>query len=175
MNFSEIKGHENIKRAIEIAILGKHKLALKVVNGHGATMLAEASEHIAKQSMNSAFFITEFPEGEPITKIQSSAFDIVIEMTPITPEIFLSNRKSESSENVIYRITDAQNYPIVDSLISADSVTLLKSAMKRLQLSPKQGSNIINVARTIARLDKDKEIKAHHIAEAINYQNFRND
>jgi len=47
--------------------------------------------------------------------------------------------------------------------------------MKRLQLSPKQGSNIINVARTIARLDKDKEIKAHHIAEAINYQNFRND
>ena len=173
MDFSEIKGHENIKRAIEIAILGEHFMALKIARGYGVSILCEAAYYISRKAMDTSFFIALFDETKQVPYYND--FDIVVEMTPLNPELLFNNRKSESTEDIIHRIKETLNYPEPLLILDNDSVVFLKSAMSRLTLTFKQANKIIRVSRTIARLDKESTIKCHHIAEAINYQNFRND
>ena len=47
---------------------------------------------------------------------------------------------------------------------------LLKAAMKQLYLSARAFHRILKLARTIADLGGDEIIKAHHLAEAIQYR-----
>jgi len=54
--------------------------------------------------------------------------------------------------------------------IGADSSALLEAAVDRLGLSARAYTRILKVARTIADLDGEKDIAAHHIAEAIGYR-----
>ena len=48
--------------------------------------------------------------------------------------------------------------------------SLLKAAMKQLYLSARAYHRILKLARTIADLTNDGIIKAHHVAEAIQYR-----
>jgi magnesium chelatase family protein len=47
---------------------------------------------------------------------------------------------------------------------------LLKAAMKQLYLSARAFHRILKLARTIADLENSDIIKAHHVAEAIQYR-----
>ena len=55
------------------------------------------------------------------------------------------------------------------------SQSLLKTAMKKLQLSARAYDRIIKVSRTIADLGKSPEIKMEHIAEAIHFRSLDRD
>ncbi len=56
--------------------------------------------------------------------------------------------------------------------IDTVSAELLKSAIDRLGLSARAYNRILKISRTIADLDGNREIGAHHISEAIQYRDI---
>ncbi len=55
-------------------------------------------------------------------------------------------------------------------LLSDECLSLLKLAVTRMQLSARSYQRTIKIARTIADLENEKEIKPQHIAESLQYR-----
>ncbi|MBI1306513.1 MAG: YifB family Mg chelatase-like AAA ATPase [Bacteroidetes bacterium] len=119
--------------------------------------------------------------------------DIQIEVTPVEFDELSDVRKSESSRRVRERVLSARNIQTVrfnnsgiirnnaqmnsawiSKCCNLDSsgAALLKTAMKRLDLSARAYNRIIKVGRTIADLDNSDKILPVHIAEAIQYRSL---
>jgi magnesium chelatase family protein len=116
--------------------------------------------------------------------------DIFIEVPHIDYEKLADDRLGEKSERVQARIVTARarqlerfrgtkltgNAEMTPSEVrefcqAEDSAqSLLKAAMKQLYLSARAFHRILKLARTIADLDNSDIIKAHHLAEAIQYR-----
>ncbi len=122
--------------------------------------------------------------------------DIHIEVTPVPFEKLSEESKGESSVVIRKRVTEAREIQVerfadynkihynaqmnVKQIrefckLSEESKTLLKNAMERLNLSARAYDRILKVSRTIADLDKSKDIKSSHIAEAIQYRSLDRD
>jgi magnesium chelatase family protein len=116
--------------------------------------------------------------------------DIFVEVPHIDYEKLADNKLGEKSEKVQQRVKDARSTQRqrFDGTILAcnaemtptevrefcaveeSAQSLLKTAMKQLYLSARAFHRIFKIGRTLADLDGADIIKAHHIAEAIQYR-----
>jgi len=121
--------------------------------------------------------------------------DIFIEVPHIDYEKLTDDRLGESSERVQARISAARSRQLKrfegTRLTSNSEMTpaeirefcqveesaqsLLQAAMKQLYLSARAFHRILKLALTIADLDRSDVIKAHHVAEAVQYRPRRTD
>src|SRR5690606_28766153 len=122
--------------------------------------------------------------------------DIHIEVNPIPFEKLSSPHKSENSLEIRKRVIAAreiqtERFKEMDGIhynaqmgvkqirefckLSESSLSLLKTAMERLNLSARAYDRILKVARTIADLEKSPDIKDAHISEAIQYRSLDRD
>jgi len=116
--------------------------------------------------------------------------DIFVEVPHIDYEKLADDRLGEKSERVQARIeaarsTQRQRFEGTNLACNAEMMptevrefcqveesaqSLLKAAMKQLYLSARAFHRILKIGRTIADLENADIIKAHHIAEAIQYR-----
>ncbi|MDO6439520.1 YifB family Mg chelatase-like AAA ATPase [Cyclobacterium sp. 1_MG-2023] len=122
--------------------------------------------------------------------------DLHVEVTPINFEEMTSDRKSESSKSIRERVSVARAFQqtrfdktpevhcnammpshMVKEVVKINQAgkTLLKTAMDRLGLSARAYDRILKVSRTIADLSGSEDIKAEHLAEAIQYRSLDRD
>ena len=116
--------------------------------------------------------------------------DIFVEVPHIDYEKLADDRLGEPSEKVRARVEAARSRQLNRfegtrltcnaemtpteirefCQIEESAQSLLKAAMKQLYLSARAFHRILKLARTIADLENTGIIKAHHIAEAIQYR-----
>ncbi len=122
--------------------------------------------------------------------------DIHIEVTPVPFEKLAEERRGEPSKVIRERVTKAreiQTHRFDDSVkihynaqmgvkhirkhckLSKESMSLLKTAMEKLNLSARAYDRILKVSRTIADLSAANDILPEHIAEAIQYRSLDRD
>ena len=123
--------------------------------------------------------------------------DLHVEVTPVPLEMLANyERESETSDDIAQRVIvarkiqeerfkDLKNIHSNAQMPSRMSrevcklnqagIILLKTAMKKLQLSARAYDRILKVARTAADLDGKEDIQIGHLAEAIQYRSLDRD
>ncbi|MDN5200593.1 YifB family Mg chelatase-like AAA ATPase [Fulvivirgaceae bacterium BMA10] len=119
--------------------------------------------------------------------------DLHVEVTPVSFDEMVADRKAESSDQIRERIIGARKIQLdrfngdeeihSNAMMQSQKVkkicqineagrTLLKTAMEKLGLSARAYDRILKVSRTIADLAGSENIKIEHLAEAIQYRSL---
>ncbi len=119
--------------------------------------------------------------------------DLHVEVTPVAFSELSSARPQEGSADIRQRVVNAREIQAsrykenpgvycnaqissktLKEICTIDQVgaNLLKAAMQKLNLSARAYDRILKVARTIADLAASENIKAEHLAEAIQYRSL---
>ena len=119
--------------------------------------------------------------------------DLQIEIVPLSFDEVSRTTVAESSEEIRNRVVRARkiqearfkDHPLIHNnaqmtsamlreycVLDEKSLSLLKRAMTKLDLSARAYDRILKVARTIADYEGSEKISSTHIAEAISYRNM---
>ena len=116
-------------------------------------------------------------EVTPVSIDELSKYEIEAEKSDMIRQRVIQARQIQESRfqdmNGIYSNTLMPSHLVREICqISPAGVTLLKTAMKKLQLSARAYDRILKVARTVADLAGSKEIELEHLAEAIHFRSL---
>lgn len=175
----KLVGNDCLKRAIEVAITGNHKITvignsdngkeyLEIILGDLLTFISPCK---CGNYLNSYKVCHCIPK-EIINYRKSKKYQKAL-LNPIivglqTPPKNQYSRISENFKNVIDRInkTEKLNNPDIED----KAIELLNVADRKLGFTLQQIERVKAVAKTIAELDQDTQIKGFHMSEAIGYQ-----
>lgn len=185
MIYNKIIRQEHAKRAIEIALSGN--CSIKFIGNDEAEQLKQACDeldietiavkpckcgNINDQEKDCLCRLFEIKNHQRSKKYRMP-MDITIEVSRITPAAYLEyekGKKRESIDEVKKRIEETKSVKVVERITDRQTLELLESALKQLSLSLNQINSLKKVAQTIAKLDHSSEIKACHLAEALQYR-----
>lgn len=198
IDLKDIRGQENIKRALEIAVTGNHPIVIVGTPKWEVQCLHEAFQLPKENSIMTWMQPCRCNREECICKPESRRgwilnhrdillrADIVVEIvqTPITT--LLGARDAEPTESVQARIYEAMkkfpggvnpgmNLVTLNKLaakIDQPSLEIIKTAFQKLRVPSDRILNVFNVARTISIIDSGGNLRAEHFAEAIQYSSF---
>ena len=185
----DIKGQEHVKRAIEVAAVGAHPIAM-LSEGCTDDMLRLAE--IARSCFGLAVYpLTPCPCGNHGSvvkectctpkaierhkttaqwRIARARAELWILVTPVSAEKLIGIRRGEPNERVHECIAEAQQAPAPATDLDGASQRLMTAALRQLDLSQVQYERVIAVAASVARLAGVKRIGPVHLAEAIQYR-----
>ena len=109
--------------------------------------------------------MTNLPKGEPSESIRER----VVKARKIQEERFKGHKLIHCNAQMTTSLM--QKYAVLDS----ECTSVLRDAMRRLNLSARAYDRIVKVARTIADLEGSENIKRYHIAEAVGYRSMDRD
>lgn len=122
--------------------------------------------------------------------------DIHLEVVPVPFKKLAEMEASENSEAVRKRVMEARKIQekrfaehkgvysnaqmsskLIRKYVQLDEAgnELIKNAMDKLGLSARAYDRILKVARTIADLESEEQVQAHHLSEAIHYRSLDRD
>ena len=156
-------GNENAMRAYEIAKCGNHNMLLLT------NKIEDGGVDKSQLNLLRNYFNSLFDPNKPV--------DIYIEVVRPDFNTIVGNYKGETIDQVNERIKAFKRNPpiITHACIGVNNSidSLIKTAYERLGLCPYEIQIILDVATTIAKIDKSKEVKVEHIAEAIQYRSIQ--
>lgn len=190
-NFKEIYGQEAAKRAIEIAVAGRHSILISGPMGCGKTTLAKAASDLAESEplddadlnpgnfMNLAtvmdgdesFIIATATDRTLLPLRVLDRFAIILLLNHLSAADLLLPPPAEDSAAVKARIAKAR---IAKARRRPESfqrpaLELLRTCVEQVPLTVRGFKHAKAVAATIASLDGEDTVGRVHIAEAVSY------
>lgn len=193
----DVPGNMHVKRAVEVAIAGRHSIALIAAGGNvgNAQVLARvAAEHGAAAAFVSQRcpcgnygrqralctctmeMIEDHQAGEAY-QIATNADIVVDAPRPSRNQIlaYIGGRYSEPDEVVLERVKAASAVEVDDQVTKKAARTLLAHAVDGGHMDADRLPRAKAVAKTIARLAGETTVQAAHVAEALQYCIYRMD
>jgi predicted ATPase with chaperone activity len=173
-----IQDNELAKRALQIAVAGRHSILFVGPSKCGKTMLRAAALELG---LEDTFEVRCCPCGnhsDPRSVCHCTAKQVERQVAkyPITDIAIEVHRSAERQRHVpgtsLAQMRDhiANSAQFTDLALDQDSSVLLKACSTELGLDPATRERCVQVARTIANLDQADRIGAAHISEAISYR-----
>jgi predicted ATPase with chaperone activity len=188
IDFVQIRGNEAAKRALLVALVGRHSIVLFGPAGHGKTMLLDAARGIYRDFEGLDVTINTPADLEQIDRHGLAMADMHCEVAAVPFAELVGSRLGTSTAYVESAYRKARQFASArlehtataaapGSLIGAAVAgmsdgcrLLLKQAYSELALSPRSIISILRVARTIADLDAAGDVGEMHLAESIFYR-----
>ena len=175
-----IKGNEMGKRALAVAIAGKHSIAFVGPPNCGKSMLRAAIPADGPVSFE-AWPCPCGHHGDPRVACNCTAgqierqrrklpeADITIEIVPPSQRD-LAGPAGTGWKDIERYVAGMTQHASID--LDEDCRNILKAACNELAIDAKRRERIIAVARTIANMDQSPTIRIQHLTEAVNYRPF---
>lgn len=182
-----IRGHAHVKRAIEVALAGGHRLTLISVEaaedvaclaawlrgqgGEVATVDACACGNYGSNSLCNCSERAVRGWRRASAFRAAMAADVVVEVPLPSLAHLTTSRLQEPDEALLERVAQARAKLAGDTFdLDLAGQRLMQAAARQLAFSSYRYLRILAVARTIAALAGAERVGAAHIAESIQYR-----
>ena len=181
-DFSIIKGHEAVKRAVLVSVVGNHSLCLIGSPNSGKTMLRAAAFKLG----NSKTFEVRpcrcgwlnnphHPCSCDVTQVLQHVLakqviaDMWIEVCQV-PQQEMDCKRTTPMKHYTEQIELARKQPLPEKMLDKESKNLLDVAQREIGFDHGVRQRYEAVSGTIARMDCSRIIRCQHVCEAVCYR-----